>query len=564
MALTRFIGTITFFFLFLVIFVSIGCTGERSGGARIREPRYIVPNAGDGIALMGTQSIAQEERNESFDVLQSVRLSSIPDHYVVLDTIVHNLDEDESEEQIIVFKREDDPNDLIRILLADFEPLIGIYIHSWEGITTASNIGAFTIELLDITGDHRLEIACFGTSAMGDRTLDVFRRIDRTNSPIVLYTPVVSIQSNVSIEIMRIEREDAYTSFGLNGPGFPIVEYERASQGSYDTLSDSEQIEPETQLNILQNEDAAAQASSSAEGVAPLEALQETENSDTESQPALWRLVHTWDELTQRFNESEREMIPFAQVEEQQLAALFSANIKEFEQFVNRPWIHVDSADTGAFFDTVNEIITLFQSSAQKSYRWIRSYRTSTGGYPTLRIVMRNTTLETIIEQISITARTTDMISILLDNDTTWNGVYRALNDETSQDEDRSRAFNSDIRLQGLYRNESDFEIYFSEPRFTMRENDQERFGGFSLYKFGQHALELNVLDENGLSIEARVYRLEYDERTSNNRLVRTLRLTPAIIHVDGLHSISNLVINLEQIEELVTRPAEELEASGP
>ena len=60
----------------------------------------------------------------------------------------------------------------------------------------------------------------------------------------------------------------------------------------------------------------------------------------------------------------------------------------------------------------------------------------------------------------------------------------------------------------------------------------------------------MNIVDASGLLVESRAYIVEYMERNFDERSIRTLRLIPADIHIDGIRSISGGVLNLEQIED--------------
>jgi hypothetical protein len=90
-----------------------------------------------------------------------------------------------------------------------------------------------------------------------------------------------------------------------------------------------------------------------------------------------------------------------------------------------------------------------------------------------------------------------------------------------------------------------------------MRREGETQSGGYSLYAVGtpgperKNVLELMMLDENGLIEENRVYQLVYEEQRHEERIVRTLELTPAQVGTHGVEPVSNETLTLEQVEEL-------------
>jgi len=468
--------------------------------------KYIVPEAGEGVVLSSSAqpSVSIRTRDESTDV--KVTLS--PD-YVVSQVLDLNLDVDETDEQIIVYKKRDDAEDLIRILVADFDTVRNSYVPSWEGKTVANNVRTFAVYTNDLIGDHNLEIVCFGMNNAGEQTLDVFRRTSSPTGLRLYYTNIGSFTSDASIEIEQQERSSAYESAQTTGQSFPIAVYSR------DPKSD----------NVLD----------------------------------LIKTTYFFRQQENRYVRGRVENIPGARIEEAQLSRLFNSEADAFEDFLSGPWYRSTGPDAAqgsqeiAFFNPQERKIDFYQGDTQESYDWINSYKTIYRNGPGLWINMQNETLATIRRQASVSVLSIDSIAITVEGSETWNGTYRKLTRSLQRsliNKDRHAATLSDVTLNGLYRNDSGTEIFFSPPRFTMREKGKELSGGFSIYKVRDNVLELKILSANGLVEETRTYVLKYSEEKNADRIVRRIVLTPAAVHVDGVEVINSDTITLEQIEE--------------
>ncbi|MFW5795856.1 MAG: pallilysin-related adhesin [Alkalispirochaeta sp.] len=206
----------------IVTIVFTGCYNETTPPSSARS-RQIVPEASEGIALSreGSSGLAIQGAEEAINPRVE-----LPDEMLFISAQDANLDIDEPEEQIVVVKRRDDPEDRIRIVVADFDTLRNTYRITWEGKTLATNIRTFAVSSQDLIGDHVDEIVGVGTDRQGRQTMDVFRRQqDEATATGIAYERIFSVATDGSIEIASQQRSDSYRTLQSNGRSFPIDVY---------------------------------------------------------------------------------------------------------------------------------------------------------------------------------------------------------------------------------------------------------------------------------------------------------------------------------------------------
>ncbi|MFP4483687.1 MAG: pallilysin-related adhesin [Spirochaetaceae bacterium] len=479
-----------------------------------------MPEAGSDIVLSssGRPGVAISRQEESTNI--RVRLPADHNPSQAIDA---NLDVDQADEQIVVFKRRDDEGDRIRLLVADFDSIRNAYVPAWKGETQATNNRTFSVQTRDLTGDHSPEIVAIGTDNEGRQTIDVFHRVSASNGFGISYTNIASFRTDASIEIEELERSSAYESAQTSGRSFPIAVYRRKP--------DSE--------NVLD----------------------------------LVKTTYYWRPEEETYVEGEVEEIPGSEIAEEQLARLYSGDVEAFQQHIAGPWFRTgrsaeDSLTQIIHFDAENERIALHRDTRQESYEWIKSSKTIYRAGPGLRINTRNENLGSVRRDFSVAVTGLDTIEVTLGEGDEWDGTYQRLTEGLQRSMVRQpseKAPSPDFSLTGLYRNEGGLEIFFSPPQFTMRGDDRgELRGGFSLYLLDRPVLQLKVLTENGLVKDRYTYAVSYDEERSADRIVRTIELQPARVRIDGVQLSGEETLRLEQIEEIEEEESEEEDEQEP
>ncbi|HUX49355.1 MAG TPA: pallilysin-related adhesin [Spirochaetia bacterium] len=404
-------------------------------------------------------------------------------------------------------------NDAIWIMLVDFDTVRNAYVVSWEAPTRATNIRTFKVTTVDLLGDHNIEIVCQGTNTKGEQTLDVFKRGPTSAGINQRFSDIISLVSDGSIDIQELQRTDAYHSGQSSGESFPIVALTRDASSSN-----------------------------------PLDMI---------------RTTYVYSSRDGKYVKGYTEQVPGSRIEEAQLSNLYNGNAANIEDFLNGPWYRVnDSAqsDTNPAaapsteimqFDKRARTITFAQGEIEQSFLVEESYKTAYQRGIQLKI--QNLAIPTLRHFAAISVSTMDTIDVAIQGDTTWDGTYRKLTGGLHQvlsGELKRGVTLSNFKLSGLYRNDSGTEIFFSPPRFTLRENGVEHAGEFIIYQFGQKVLELRVLSALGRVEQRRLYLMKYSEQVSKTQTVRVLNLTPATVSVHGFEPLNNEVQRYEQIEQ--------------
>ena len=468
--------------------------------------RFIVPEAGDGIRLSDAASEHTITLRDADEELQPrVPLSG---EYLLTQVEETNLNRDQNDEQIIAFKRRDDPGDRIRVLVAEFDSVRNTYRVAWEGETGANNVRTFAMYTADLTGDHDPEIIAFGTNNAGEQTLDVFQSTQPPGGVSLYYRSILSVSTDANIEIDEQERSEAYYSMQSSGSGFPIYVYSR--------------------------------------------------DEDADDERGLIRIAYRYHPDEEQYVEAQRESIPGKEMEEAQLRELYDGDVSEFRRFLRGPWFRSSGSESEVdelvFFDPVRSSIVFYRGDRQESFSWENSHKTLHRSGPGLRLNLENESISTVRRQVSLTATGIDEVLINVDGSDQWDGSYRRLTDSLQRrllNEQRSAARLTDDLPSGLYRNDAGLELFFSSPRFTMRDEGEEISGGFAMFELDRPVLQLKQMNANGVVTGTRAYHFEKTTNQTADQIVRTLELYPARITAEGVEVLDTEPVTLEQIEQV-------------
>lgn len=405
-------------------------------------------------------------------------------------------------------------NDTIWIMVVDFDTVRNTYVVAWEAPTLATNIRTFKVQEMDLLGDHNLEIVCQGLNARGEQTIDVFKRVNSPASLGLKYQNILSLTSDGSTEIQQVDRSDAYHSAQALGKSFPIVTLTRDKESSN-----------------------------------PLDMV---------------RTTYFYRSQDGKYVKGVTEQVSGSRIEEAQLTNLYNGTAETFEDFLNGPWYKTNDSGAGTdagpptaqsvdimFYNRHGREITFAHGEIEQSFTIEESYKTAFQRGIQLKI--RNDAIPTMREFAAISVPALDTIIVAVQGDDSWNGTYKRLSGGLHQallSNGRQGVSIAKLDLSGLYKDDNGTEVFFSSPRFTIRENGTERNGEFLVYADGeQRVLELRILSETGQVEERRLYIVEYKEESTKTQIVRILNMTPAVVSVHGFEPLNNQVNRFEQIE---------------
>jgi hypothetical protein len=483
----------------LVCVLGTGCPESETVVGRTED----YAEARGGLVSAPDVSLPLEDRIN--DAVSQPRIPMGPDD-IVLHAVNANLDIDQLEEQIIIFKRRSDPDDRVRILVADFDNVRDSYVVAWQAQTSGTNSRSFSLELMDLLGDHVLEILCYGRNSRGEQTLDVYRKTLPPQGFGIYYTQIAALASAGTIEVEEKPRPEAYRLLQRTDESFSLLVYEKDPQSR--NIND------------------------------------------------LIKFSWYWNHQDGVYKMARNERIAGKAIAEQQLAQLFSGGVGDFEQFLDGPWYITQSDGKTAVsgqliqFDLKNRRIIFFNEGMQQIFLWQTSYRTI---YRGIYLNCTNELISNITTQLSISVTGMDSFDLNVKGEEGWDGQYRRPGRDLQSvfiSEGRKKVQISSVKLSGLYRNEGGMEIYFSSPRFTMRENGVESSGGFVVYAFDDDILELKALKNSGLVDSVRTFRLTYTEEKQGRQILRNLLLQPAEVRSTGVQVRAVGEIRLQQISE--------------
>ena len=406
-----------------------------------------------------------------------------------------NLDLGKDDEQVLAVKSRSSAESPIRILVVAYDKVWNRYRTVYEAKTQAVNVRAFTVEFIDLVGDHNLEILCKGMTVEGELSLDVFRKVPSPSGVGLYYESICQITLDGTIEIPEIERSGAYQLGHSNGKSYPII-----------TLT------PDTESENI------------------MDLIQRTYN---------WRFTES------RYMLEKQEQLAGEQIQKEQLRALYRRNAKAFEDFLAGSWYQTDGLETShtviLHFEPERRVFTYFTGELQEVYIWDVTYKRLMNR---VELNGKNELVPFIRKQFYV--QVDDLEKIRVIGSDSWFGSYRKLPEgfmPTPLSDGKELP-----DLVGQYVSDLGDILDFDYPRFELMQNEKKSAGGYSLYYAGPLVLELKLINETGIVSGSRRFRLQYVEEQRDDKVFRTLFLFPGIIGMYGFEDTENTFIRYEQI----------------
>lgn len=416
-------------YCFLLIFLLLtGCDSKNKN--------EIDPNIVTRITVSSSQSDDEgysnsilDDHRKMFDQKPKVPIQKNENLLQVINT---NLDLDAYEEQILVIKMNDDKNNPLKLSVVDFDEIRNAYIRTWEQYTSSTNYMAYSVELKDMIGDYSTDIIFNGMNVQGELTLDIFRKTPSPNKLGLFYTPICQLASDGSIEIMEVQRSGSYQLGQKTGESYPVIVYRRDPDST-------------NKMDLIMEKYAWVYASNK------------------------YVLV------------SGPDKVPGEIIKKNQLNELYaSTKIEPYRQFVSGAWYSTKSIDKMIVFMPRQEQIVFNDGDIQEVFSWEYSNLI----YKGILIIARNINIRAVQHRITLTVTSLNSIDISI-SDNEWEGTYLKLSDELKESyfsKNEHIIKPSNIVLSGNYEADTaNIQIIFEPPYFTWIENNQDRFGGFSI-----------------------------------------------------------------------------------
>ncbi len=483
---------------FIILFAGCG-EGSNPGTEKRAASQSVFPEHSGGEAETAEATLETKIANTLFtgekEIVPKVSINPPLSLLQVMDV---NLDLDRHEEQLLAVKSDDTPDSGIRILVADYDTLRDGYVSTWEAPTGSTQRRFFSITLVDIIGDHNTEIVCSGIDSQGNQTIDIFRRSSGTNRVGLAYESVLSLKVPGTIEIKESERNQAYLNGLKNGESFPVI-------------------------------------------------------TTVEDENDLISVMYAWRNAENSFIKVNEERTPRNVIEDRKLKELFSGGVENFESFLSRSWTGGDAATL--FFDRNSREITLYSGDIQEIYTWTSSYRFLSNS---ISLKGENELVPYMKVEISVRVQDNNTILVSLfdvDSQTgrkalndSWSGTYYASVNQRQSTGGNGSGIELPV-LDGFYRGESGEELFLDPPRFNLSSEKEVLSGGFAVYMLNVPVFAMKVIDEKGIAVSEKSYRLIYREETDDDKITRNLILVPGRIGVRGLVETDGAELRFRQIE---------------
>ncbi|ADN01945.1 pallilysin-related adhesin [Spirochaeta thermophila] len=434
---------------------------------------------------------------------------SLPESSQVITVLTVQLDMDGEEEQLVAYKTSPQPATPITLSVADYDSIRDVYREVWKTSLPMTSPYFFSMEAIDLTGDHTPELVVQGITERGDLNLQIFRR---TLSPWGLslsYRSVLSITTQGKVEIVRHERSTAYAEGQTTGQAFPVrVTTERTDEGG----------------TIIQT-----------------------------------ITTYEWDVFQEVYTvrATEERALEHRGDTSEELRRLFEGTAEAIATFVAGPWFKEEThEETFLVLDYENREISFYREDIQEIYLWQNSIKNF---YRGISIIAQNKTLPgfSISIYLSLQDANTIQISITtpeIRDPSPWNGTYSRFT------EGLQRAFFSrspisprPLHLSGVFTNETTGgQVIFSDPsRLTWHTEDKSLSGFFTTYAIKEHTiLEFLLFEERHTPPTHRLFLVTSSkEETVPLGMKKELVLLPIRLTPFGVEPLPSAVpITLQQI----------------
>lgn len=432
----------------------------------------------------------------------------IPDEYTLFNVISENINNSESQEQILIVKEKKTLDSSIILLIVHFDPLLDIYVISNILKTKATIVENFNIQLADITGNFNMELICYGNDTLGNSTLDIFQeQTISTETDLPLYQSIFSIALTGVIDIQYQDRDDQeYINKTKPGTPFFILTKKDTNQ-IHITLEEKYQFSEESKK---------------------YEKISERKISDNIENPNL-------------------------------LSKLIGDTNESFSEMIDGAW-KFSKSNGILFINNTLKKIEFFDYDSVESYTWNQTRRSL---YNRFTIQGYNDYVKFVIVSLQITFLSPNELQIdvydVNSNSVTFkkniplSGRYHRMDDRVVFNQFPKEKNAIDWQLSGTFTSDLNRRINFSGKQFIRYEGNNTTDGTFSLYKLNEKdtIISLKTMSPTYSVLKTENMLIQFTENKIENKILRSIKLTPVNLSIDGWKSINAEEIKYEQIVEI-------------
>lgn len=413
-------------------------------------------------------------------------------------------------ERLVATKRKSVPDSPVVVSVEGLDAKKRKAVKLWEAATAATAFRGFTVSLMDLVGDHSMEIVCRGLNGAGRSTLDVFRKSYAPKNKGPAYTSACRVAAE-DIRIEKVDRPEGYQTGQKNGPSYPVVAY----------AADAESRNP---MDLV-------------------------------------RTVYAWKYTEARYVAGIPERMPAEKVEQRQLEELFAGSSADgFETFLEGSWKKPSqrttgrsdaAADPAILFQPHNRTIAFYTVDTVEVYEWLESRRTVYNG---LQVTAESRSYEaaSVRKSIFVYVRSPSSIDVFIQggdsfdvSDGTYARTVEWTEDGATGAADGKRATTVEKDgFSGTFLGEK-LKIVFSGDRAEIHEGKNVQTALCTVFRLsGGRILSLRVLSQNGLSKDQRDYLVEERDRGGAGRGGRSLVLVPVTLTARGFEETAGEILS--------------------
>ncbi len=422
-----------------------------------------------------------------------------------------NIDSDESDEQIIIAAPLNDGKAVFQLYVADFNQEKDEYIEIYKDDISFNNLNIVSIHSDDLTGDHTPEIIVTGIDNKDLQVYEIYKMIEDKDSKQMNFIKVFSQAVDGVFELNKAERGNDYKIDLLKGESHSL---------------EVQKKNPDNEKNLIIEK-------------------------------------YKWNNSTAYYELSSSEKIKITSASNQELVKFYRGSSDDYLHFLSGPWFKIKDLN-GNPTHNMNEIfmmqipsqtMTFYANDIQESFTWADDkkpikYRNVLSFYD-----VRNNYRKFMYYSISIYIDSFDSIQVKIRGNQRWGGTYTQLTDNLQNvltDTSRENSIISEMEIKGLYKTNLNTELIFDSPQYTLKEEGVESRGIYTIFTLNdEQILEMKELNSNGLTVQIKSYKMNYDEISDDLRVIRTITLQRGILNSTGIDLESNSELHFEQIEKI-------------
>lgn len=445
-----------------------------------------------------------ESQVEKFESLIELKPSE-----TLISSLTMDFNADTFEDEVVVVRKIGDRNFYIIPGLYNQETMT--YERMNEIRTKISSTKTFSINFMDIIGDHRNALIYQGIDEFENSIMQIFN-CEYVDGELE-FVCIGDFISDGTIFVQQTDRSDSYEHSMSKGESFSVWLYK----------SEEEENSNAQGLNQIQQE-------------------------------------YKWNPLAREYQLFKETKVAESKIAQTELSKIQDGTVETFAAFLNGLWEKTSNTDSNFryfYFDYDNKEIIQYYGDIQEIYIWEVSRVRHNGIYiSTVNFEISNLHRRIDIsllstDQIRLTTR--DDVNLIIKEDTLWDGTYKKLNlDSVIEDTKKVKqnAMINEIEKTPIW-NGSDGSsvISFEDSVFIFKRDEIEEKGVYSIFTAGNYTV-LQLRSNSIATVLGTDYTVEYGTKIEKEKQVTdydTIILTPVKVSPTDCFAIEGEILTFSR-----------------